>query len=228
VKIGRSERLEVSAEYQDHITSLFGVNHYGDPIFRIAWGQSETFDYATARGYSQKLVGHNQPCWMVLRWRPPEIYGSPLVYYALNCDKETGLALLGEYPEFGRYEPIMMLMHKSFDVIENKLVVNTLPLDWDLIEKVIPVLEACERMTEVEKAAAIEANEAAENALMVDEIETRMRDSLPTFYGPTSHAARRIKPSLIERKKDQIEREWKKQAAKGPIRPQRGMFQEPA
>lgn len=226
MRIGRSERLECPVEFQQHLTDLFGVNVYGDPLFKIYWGQTEAFDVAAPGGYTQKLYGHNQPCWMIMRWRPPELFGTPDIYYALNADPETGLALMGEYPEMGTYEPLIMLMHKYFDQETNELIVKTLDLDWDLIEKVIPALEAAERMTPEEIKAAEEAIQAQENAAIVDEIERRMESALPTFYGPTSHAARLNKTSLIDQKKQVIEKEWKKRERAIKRGVPRGFYQE--
>lgn len=225
MKIGRHERLECPAEFQRVLTDLFGVNHYGDPLFKIAWGQTETYDYATAHGYSQKLVGHNQPGWMMMRWRPPEIYGTPELYYQATADPATGLAMLGEYPQFGRYECLVILTHRTFDPVTHEVFVSTLPLDWDLIDKVIPALEAAERMTAAEVEEAYKAIETAEHNAKVNEIEARMRSALPTFYGPTSHAQRRNKNSLIQQKKDQIEREWKRRGLDKRVTPARGFYQ---
>ena len=209
MRIGRSERIECPAEYQDYLTQLFGVNRFGKPMFKIAWGQSDAMDYATPRGYSQMLTGHNQPCWMIQRWRPPELFGTPAIYYALNADAETGLCMLGEYPHFGLYETLVMLMRKRYDPDTHELAIDTLPLEWDLIEKVIPVLEVAERMTESERREAVKAVERAENDAMVADIEDRMLDSLPRFYDATSHASRLNKTSLLQQKKDRIERVWR-------------------
>ena len=223
MKIGKAERLECPAEFQQWLTDIFGVNRFGEPLFKVAWGQTETIEYAMERGYAQKLIGHNKPCWMIMRWRPPEIFGTPEIYYRLNMDEETGLAIMGEYPDFGVYEPIVMLKSERFDPVAQEMIVETLPLDWDLIEKLVPMLEAAERLTPAEIAAAEEAIKAQENAEIVAEIADRMDSALPSFYGPTSHAASLNKTALIDRRKQQIEHEWKRQ---GKIDPKRGLFQE--
>lgn len=227
MKWGKHEALSCPDEFQGHLTAIFGVNQFGDPNFRIIWGQTETMDVADSfgRGYVKRFIGHGQPCWIIQRWRPAEIVGEPDAYYRLMCDPETGLALAGEYPEFGSYETVTPLMSRQYNERTKELEIKPFPLDWEIIERAIPVLMQAEALTEEEKQAALEAAEAKENAQLVQYIADRLYDSLPAFYGPTSHAARMNKTALIDRKMAEIEQIWKRLGA-AKHKPARGFYQE--
>ena len=201
------------------------MNRFGAPNFRMVWGQTETYEAASQYGYVQKLKGNNDPCWMLLKWTAPEMYGTPEVYYALTADAETGLAMLGEYPEFGRYEVLTKFIRREYNSDTQELEIHTIPLDWKLIESLIPVMLASQEMTYWEQRAMIEQEEAEENARQVDMIASRLYDDLPAFYGPTSHAARINKTALIDRKKEQIEREWTRRLKYLRQQPRRGFYQ---
>jgi len=218
-----AERLTCPAEFQQHLTDIFGVNCFGDAIFRIVWAQTESVKVATPRGMEDRLVGHNQPCWLLQRWMAPELYGTPELYYWLNSDPATGLPINGEYPELGRYETIITFLHRSIDS-GGALVIETIPLDWEVIERAIPVLLASNEMTYWQQKAAIESQEAWENAQLVQQIADRLHDDLPTFYGPVSYAGQGNRTALIDRKKAEIESKWKQMGGKR-YRPQRGFFQ---
>lgn len=210
--------------FQDLITTRFGRNQFGGPNFKIVWGQTETYEMATPYGYRPKLMGNNDPCWMLVRWTPPEMYGTPEVYYALTADAETGLAMLGEYPEFGRYEILTKFLRREYNPDTQQLEIHTIPLDWNLIESLIPVMLASQEMTYWEQRAAIEQEEAEENARQVDMIASRLYDDLPMFYGPMSYAGQRNRTALIDRKSEQIEKVWRRF---NHHRPRRGFFQAP-
>lgn len=227
MKIGKYERIQCPKIFQDYLTRIFGINRFGQPMFKIFWGQTETYDYATPTGYGQKTLGHNQPCWMIVRWRPPEIYGTPEIYYRLNADRETGLALMGEYPQFGWYEPLLLLKSTHFDPDTKEMIVETPALDWTLIDSLIPALEAIERLTPEEIALAEQAILEQENRQMVAEITDRLMNALPTWYHATSFASRRNKNSFLQQKEDQIAREWDRRLKSGEIPRQKGFFQEP-
>jgi len=223
--IGRHEEIQCPWEFQELLTSIFGVNPFGDPLFRIIWGQTETMDVASPHGtgYFKRYIGHGQPCWIIQRWRPPEIFGTPDLYYQLMADPTSGLPLAGEYPQFGMYETVTPLMTRSLNAETGELEVKTIPLDWEIIERAIPLLQKAEQMTEAERQAALDAIEAAENAAIVAKIAERLYEELPTFYGPVSHAQRRMKRGEMQQREEAIERKWKQF---GRPKPRRGFFQE--
>jgi hypothetical protein len=223
------ERLHCPAEFQDYLTHIFGVNHFGGPMFRIVWGQTETFQMAAAdgSGYVEKLIGNGKPVWLLQRWMPPEAFGTTELYYRFTADPETGLALLGEYPDFGRYETMITFESKHYDPATNQLVIETIPLDWEIIERAIPLLMQSQELTYWQIRAALEEQERLEEQAIVAEIADRLSDSLPNFYGPVSYAGQANRTALIDRKKEQIERDWRKRGKALRQEPARGFFQKP-
>jgi hypothetical protein len=226
LNIGKHEAIECPAEFQDYLKDIFGVNHFGDALVRIIWGQTETWIcLSAAGGYEERYIGHGQPCWIIQRWRAPEIFGTPEAYFQLMGDPETGCGLIGEYPQFGMYETVTPLMHREYNTRTQELEIRTVPLDWELIEKAIPLLEQAEAMSEAERQEALAAAERAENARIVQQIADRLYDELPSFYGPTSHAQIASRTALITRKMVEVEKKWKQMGPRRRRQPMRGMFQ---
>jgi hypothetical protein len=225
IQIGKSERLTCPPAFQSYLTELFGVNVFGEPNFKLVWGQTETFKAATEHGYEDKLLGHNMACWIILKWQPPEMYGSPDLYYFHDMDEVTGLALCGEYPELGRYEILQPLIAKNYNPQTHALEITTLPLDWDILEIAIPMLMRSQELTYWEKKSALDQIEAMENADQVNEIADRMFDALPAVYGAQSFAGQGIKTSVLARQMEKIEQKWKQLGVQRREQPTRGLWQ---
>jgi hypothetical protein len=95
-----------------------GLNRFAQPEWRIVWGPERMewrggnhADY-DANGILLRRVAEmrltpkygKKPTWIIERWLPPELYGSPERWRTENLDPETGLLLLGPYPSQGEYE----------------------------------------------------------------------------------------------------------------------------
>ena len=193
-----SERIECPPDFQRHVTDLFGVNRFGDPIFRFVWGMTETENRLTIRGtYEPQLIGHNQPCWILQMWQPPELFGTPDFFYFANRDPASGLPLM-EYPEFGRYGDLATFLFRNYDAKTHELRIETIQLDFAIIDRAMPLMIQALEMTESQKELAREQQEAWENAQLVQQIAERLHDDLPTFYGPVSYANQGNRTALIE------------------------------
>lgn len=216
-----SDRIECPPEFQQHITDIFGVNRFGDPLFRFIWGQTETEIMLTPFGtYEERLLGHNQPCWILQQWEPPEAYGTPELFYYLQTDLDMGLPVM-MYPEFGRYKDFMSFLFKEYK--NGKLDISTIDLDWVLIDRALPLMIQSLEMSDALKRARQEEYEAIEEQAEVNKIADRLADSLPSFYGPTSYAIQRARQGHLDRKKEQIERQWRTMNLRK--KPMRGFFQ---
>lgn len=217
-----AERIECPPDFQQYLTDIFGVNRFGDPLFRFVWGQTETEHWLSPRGtYEDKLVGHNQPCWIPQMWEGPEVFGTPDFFYMVNRDEETGMPLM-EYPELGRYKELVTFLFRNYDAKTQELRIETIELDWPIIDRAMPLMIQALDLSEAQKELAREQQEAWENMKLVEEIADRMSDDLPAFYGPVSYAGQQNRTALIDRKKEEIERKWREL---GGHRPQRGFFQ---
>ena len=188
--IGKSERLRCPKTYQDRITRAGGLNRYGQPNFKIVWGQTETIRVAAPGGYKNILVAFNRPCWILQRWLPPEAYGTPEIYYAQNYDIETGRQFLGDYPWKGRYETLFMLEAKY--VKNGRMISEALPLSAWVIDMTIPMVKEALNLTQEQQDLAVKevhdreekdkANELAD--LLQDASPTTLRDSCLLFLLP--------------------------------------------
>jgi hypothetical protein len=97
-----------------------GLNHYGEPNFRVVWGWSRLtwiggkWTDTDAHGNVTREVVELREApkyfpfdrWHVERWMPPETYGSPQQWYAQTIEREDGISIpaLGPYPRRGEYE----------------------------------------------------------------------------------------------------------------------------
>ena len=201
------ERRICPPEFQAAIDERFGVNRFGGPRFRLVWSETETHTVQGRWGYEQRLLCPNIPCWVILRWRAPECFGTPRLYELINRDPATHLCLLGEYPYEGMWEIVQPLYSKEFS-FGTGLKVDHFPLTWGIIEELLPLLAMAERMSAEEIQASEEAIEQAENKAQVNEITDRLMEEYPTRFGPVSYGRGGCKTSVIDRKMHEISKVW--------------------
>lgn len=194
---------------------MFGLNKFGDPIYKIAWAQSEFHTIGSSWftsmgeekiGYRQEYKGAPMPCWMILRWKEPSQYGSPGIFYLNTYLEGLDIYFLGEYPWKGRYEILYNMCHKEFR--NGKLIVEALPLNHTFIDKIIPLLIESQYITAAEREAAAKLAKEYEHKKQVNEITDRMMDSLPAWYGPVSYSHQGCRTSLLDKKMAQIQKKW--------------------
>jgi len=214
---------------------MFGKNQFGDPYFKIVWGQSQFIRLGNLWrdkngreriGYRDRYQVHGMPCWAIMRWQPPTKYGSPAIYYARSYmaakvhedgekkfDSPDGFYVTGEYPWRGRYEILQALISK--EIIDGKLVVTHFPLSHYLIDVVIPMMLAFQRLSKEEQAVARAATKAAEEKATTEFIADYMEESLPRWWGPVSFGGQGIRTSLLDRKMYQIQKHWDRMSQRG-------------
>jgi hypothetical protein len=194
---------------------MFGKNVFGDPIFKIVWGQSQFIRlgnlWRDSRGnerigFKERYQCHGMPCWVIMRWFPPAHYGSPRLFYSQTYDSFTKLHFMGEYPWRGRYEIVQPLISKEY--VSGKLVVTHFPLSHVLIDAVIPVMIAYQKLSLEQLMAAQAANKAIEEKKQTEFIADLLEEGMPRFWGPVSYSKQGIRTSLLDRKMAQIERVW--------------------
>lgn len=217
-----SERRICPPEFQEAIDERFGLNRFGGPRYRLAWSETETHTVQGPWGYTERMLCPNIPCWVILRWRAPETFGTPRLYELINRDPETHLCILGEYPYEGKWEIVQPLYSKEFS-FEGGLKIDHFPLSWLIIENILPILEMAEEMSAEELAAVTEANEAAENKVQVEEITNRLMEEYPTRFGPVSYGRGGCKTSVIDRKMHEISKVWNRMS-RTALRSQRHGF----
>ena len=207
--IDRVERNVCPKEFQERITRVGGLNRYGEPNFKIVWGQNDNiragglWEHDGFVGY-RDVPRSGQPCWLILQWNAPELYGTPESYYVGNYDEQTGLQTMGEYPYRGRYETLFSLVWKG--LVGSELVVEHMPLSSMLVNTVIPIVMAAKDVSlERKKEAALEMKEREEYD-QLRKIDDAMRSAKLAFNGaPFSSRTGRTTP-LLDKKIKQIER----------------------
>ena len=98
-----------------------GINRLGEANYRAVWGWNrlawiggrfEERDPSTGSLLREVVELRQEPKypgvnrWHIERWVPPEVYGSPLAWYAQTVEIENGRSIpaLGPYPSRGEYE----------------------------------------------------------------------------------------------------------------------------
>jgi hypothetical protein len=213
------EKRECPEEFQQRLNDAAGLNPYGEPNFRIVWGQSETFR-AGGVWPSDHFIGYRQvyastgspfrgsPCWMILEWDPAERFNGEALYYFLNRDETTGLQTLGEYPYSGRYKVALKLSNS--EVVNGVLHVEHYHLDSGVIDYLIPIIikAAAVRKEHRQLEAKYERARAEEK---LDKSIDMVRDDARMAFGgaASSYRGKQNKTSLVTRRMELIERQMK-------------------
>lgn len=219
------ELYQTPDEFALRVSEAGGYNRYDEPNFKIVWQRSEFY---RAGGV---WAGNGQPVftgyrwipqsfeqgWALMQWNPPEKYGTPESYYVQNCDEQTNLQILGEYPYSGRYEVVMPFIWKG--MVNGRLVVEHLPLSSFLIDAIVPIIKESRDIPNAKKRAVLLARKEAADREQTSQIEARLRDAYPAFGTASRSAASLECNSLVQKKAEAIEKHWKR--AVGVIR-QRG------
>lgn len=212
------ERRQCPQEFQDRLTQVVGRNPYGEPLFLIAWSQTHTFraggvwphdhyagyrDVFTATGSpSKKLPGY----WMILEWVAP--YTSEAVWRYLNRDEDTGLQTLGEFPHSGSYRVALKL--QTQEVRNGKLVLESMPLDSQILDSMMPLILAAKDMSHAKRMELARADRVRAEEKEHKAIEDMVGGSRAAFKGrdALSFAGQRNTNNSVAQRMQLIERQW--------------------
>lgn len=154
-RAGHIERRECPEQFQERIALAGGLNRYDEPMFKIAWAQTETTvqggeweaEGEHFRGYQRVYLSDGLPHWVLLRWvdagrslEPFVPAEGPRQFYEANRCPKTGLQLLGEYPYHGSYKVALPLVAKWFQ--NGQLKIHAYPLDTEIVDMMIPMIQA--------------------------------------------------------------------------------------
>lgn len=198
-------------EFQDAFTRAGGTNQYGEPLFKLVWAQYETqraggyWAKDGFTGYRDFLIGGNDPCWMLMMWKPAEAFGSDVRWYYHHRDEATGLQELGEYPYSGQYVVIQKLIHR--EIVDGVMTVENLEVSGFLVDVMLPAVKFWQALTEEEKLAAIQLEMELEENEVLDEMMEAKADCAPAFRGASaSYTNQGCRTSLIAKKIHVMER----------------------
>jgi hypothetical protein len=214
-----AETRQCPEEFQERLTQMFGVNQFGDPHFKIVWGQSQFIrlgnrwldrDGVWRTEYRDTYQCSGNPGWVIMRWKAPFEYGTPESYYGSTYDFDTDLFMVGEYPWRGRYEVLQSLNCK--EVIDGKLVIDYFPLSHYMIDQIIPMMLAFQALSQEQKDVARQAAKEAQDKKDTEDIAEMMAENLPRFWGPTSYSNQGCHTALLDKKMHEIQQVWNRQA----------------
>lgn len=117
----------------------FGVNRYGEPNFRVVWAPSRT---RIIGGFWQDKGVHEYrrtskygltPRWILERWRPASMYGTPELWDRENVTPD-GFYAVGPFPSHGEYESCEVFQAKDENGRAIKGWAGFVPLEPGLVE----------------------------------------------------------------------------------------------
>lgn len=154
--------------FQERLTRVGGTNKYGQPRFKLVWGESETmrdggyFIKDGYLGYRNVLALGGEKCWALMMWEPAEKFGTPYRWYKDNTDEVTGLVTLGKYPHQGRYRVIKKFVHR--ELVNGEWVTTRMEPTHFILEVMVPMIKYWNKLSNVERLAIIKEEEARDEA----------------------------------------------------------------
>jgi len=201
---------------------MFGVNQFGDPYFKIVWGQSQFLKmgnlWTSKNGtetieYRECYQLDGKPGWNVMRWKPPSHYGSPEQYYQNTYDPLTRLYITGEYPWRGRYESILSMNSK--ELVNGKLEIVFLPLSHFMIDTIIPLILKVQQMSKEERRLVNQYAEQQESKRQTELIADKMMENMPVWMQPVSYGRQGCRTSRLDKKMSDIQQVWNRYMKRG-------------
>jgi hypothetical protein len=152
-------------DYQGRITHVGGTNKYGEPNYKLVWGEAHATrggGYWEQEGFTgyRDVYLNDTPCWLLLEWHDPIEAGSPTLWYMDNYDEATGLQTLGEFPYKGFYEVLFILRDEKLE--DGKLVIDPMPLTAQLVDVIIPLMIMGKHISFERRLEAIKQRRALE------------------------------------------------------------------
>jgi hypothetical protein len=132
-------RIILAPEWATAGLFKFGVNRYGQPNFRVVWSPSRTriiggFWQDNGRHEYRRVPKYGtQPRWVLERFRPASMYGTPR-QWDLDTITADGFYAVGPFPSHGEYECCEVFQAKGHDGKPIKGWAGFVPLEAGLIE----------------------------------------------------------------------------------------------
>lgn len=181
------EHLQVAPEYQEHVNAIGGLNRFGEPNFKIVWGQNET-EVVRGTDANGKTGAHTIwkhggiPAWFIDVWKPPECFGTEELWYAISWDWEIDAPTLGEYPWRGLYMPASFNLYVR-NVVNGVMVIDAMPMNHFIIDLIIPNLLKAQEETYQQKKVAIQNRMMAERVKAAEQSMEAYMAAGPAFGG---------------------------------------------
>jgi len=181
------ERKHAPREYQEHLNAIGGMNRFGEPNFRIVWGETpidvvQGVDANGKKGAHVILKHGGIPAWFIEVWKPPECFGTPEFWYAYTWDWEVDRPTLGDYPWRGMYMPAPFNLYVK--KIENRVLrFDAMPLNHYILDLLIPNVMKAADETFTQRKAAIHNRMQAEKQEAAKKSMDAYLAAAPAFGG---------------------------------------------
>lgn len=157
IEVLKTDR-KLPPEIEELILRSGGTNPYGEPNFKIVWGES----HVTRTGFGDMRLTPI-PAWVLLQWKPAEAFGSPE-----SWDYEA----LGAYPHRGMYYP----MQPFYEKIEGKIV--PMEMSRRVAEFIMYTVMAYDCDTDEKRLAVLKAMKEKDSKQMEDRIADNLQDAV--------------------------------------------------
>jgi len=163
---------ECPERYADFLRGIGGINQFGKPMFRLAWGESATETIwgqmeGGSCGQHIKLRYKGIPRWNLEMWKPPQAFGTPERWYAESYDPISGYHVCGDYPFQGDY------VHHT----------RLHDLNYRILEELIPKIQEARNITFYQRKKMIEAEMEAEKKERIRIGKDAYMNATPAFGG---------------------------------------------
>lgn len=157
IEVLKTER-KLPPEIEELILRSGGTNLYGEPNFKIVWGEN----YVTRTGFGDMRL-FPIPAWVLLQWEPAEKWGNP---------ESWDYQVLGDFPHRGMYNPVQPF----FERIDGKVV--PMEMTRRVAESIMYVVMAYQCDTPEKRLAIIKAIKEKDEKDMENRIADNLQDAV--------------------------------------------------
>ena len=218
---------EAPAWFNDELERIGGTNRYGDPLFKLAWSEDIRMliggRFADGfLGYRNARVMGKDPCWVLMIWEGPEVFGDPDLWEFDYRQPETGLLDCGSFPKYGRYRVLKQMLHREAQQREvSEMVWNPIKKRPEMrrlqdqrfvtyrmeptgliLDIMLPMLLAWKRLAPYQKLEALKDRKAQQDAAL----DSKLKDAVHDSRVRRSSALVQKRAEFIEKHMDQAMR----------------------
>ncbi len=173
------EHTRPAPPWADRLLAEFGSNPYGGPRYRLIWGPSRKeivggYWADVARYEYRPIARYTEQAFVLEKWCPPYLYGSPAMWDIQNRDA-WGYLSCGPFPHRGDYETVHL-----FHI--NDTYQQPVPA---LVRAIVINVERGNLYSLSDKRIAIKDRMQAQKKAHHQRISDEFDEAMPLHYGPT-------------------------------------------
>ena len=211
---------ECPSWFNDELARIGGMNRYGEPLFKLVW--SEDVRSIIGGRFADGFVGYRNarmmgkdPCWVLMIWEGPEVFGDPDLWDIDYRDMETGLLDCGSFPKHGRYRVLKQFLHRQMEqqeksemvwnpvkkrpemrrIQDQRIVTYRMEPSGLILDLMLPMLMAWKKLTPYQKLEALKDRKERQDRAL----NAKIKDA--------AHASRvRRGSALVQKRAEYIEK----------------------